>query len=438
MQWDKIIPLVSFLSVAFGQDFEQCGRTLPDHDITSKSRDKLNAAELGEFPHMCTLFTEVNGFNVFIGGASLIANNKLLTLATAVHKMRNFTLEEAEKAEKTNILECEDSHDVKTEMFVSCGDTDLQSNNNPEKQVSRISKILIHPEYNQRSLINDLAVLIVETPFIFTASVGRVCLPGPQESAKEGTICVATGHGRDTFKFGSYSQKLRKVNLPTWDSSKCEKTLNDKFFANTSVSKWTMDPSFLCAGGEMESDTCEGDGGGPLVTSSLNLQLKGEETEIPEIDIFNDEDEIFNDEDDDIFNNDEVDLRQANTGPPKIVQVGVIAWGIECGMVDMPSVYSSVIEGRCWLDQVMSCYSKERSVDVDITASNLDLRTTDDAPDSIGSLTQGECGAWLETEGSKRAACGCKQILQEETIPLENTDDYDLRDADYDLRTTDE
>ena len=40
----------------------------------------------------------------------------------------------------------------------------------------------------------------------------------------------------------------------------------------------------------------------------------------------------------------------------RLVQFGVVAWGIGCGKAGVPSVYSSVASARCWLDQVMSCY----------------------------------------------------------------------------------
>jgi len=428
MQFGKIISLLGILLVVSAQDFSECGRTLESHDITKKS--ELNAAQLGEFPHMCTLFTKVNGFNVFIGGASLIATNQLLTLATAVHKMRNFTLEEAREDEQANTKTCEESHDVKKEIFVSCGDAQLQSKSE-EKQVSKISKILIHPDYNPRSLINDFAVLIVEEPFTFTASVGHVCLPSPQQQVKKDATCVATGHGREIYKFGSYSRDLRKVNLPIWSNVDCQDTLNEEFFTNKLPSKWEIHPSFICAGGKDQEDTCEGDGGGPLVCSSLQLETKGKVVEV----ILDENDDIFSevDENDDIFS--EMDLRDANTESGKIVQVGVVAWGIECGKEGMPSVYSSVIEGRCWLDQIMSCYGQDRAVDS--TIGNLDLRSTDEAPDSVGKLTGQDCGAWLQTEGSTRAACGCKQVLGKEG-PADPSE-YDLRDADsdLDLRTID-
>ena len=271
----KVTVFSSLLLAVSSQDFTQCGRTLPDHDITSPN--KLNAAKDEEFPYMCSLFTNVEGFNAFLGGASLIATNQLLTLATAVHKIRNFTLEEARKAEEDTPDNCEESHDVKREIFVSCGDTKLQSNDNPDKQVRKISKILIHPDYNPGSLINDLAVLIVEKPFSLTAAVGHVCLPSPSQELMADTECVATGHGRETFKFGPYSRDLRKVNLAIWDSNECESTLNREFFNNKSIN-WKIHPSFLCAGGEKDADTCEGDGGGPLLCTSNLLTTKKNDT----------------------------------------------------------------------------------------------------------------------------------------------------------------
>merc|ERR1712212_951529 len=411
----------SLLLVASSQDFAQCGRTLPDHDITSPN--KLNAAKDGEFPYMCSLFTNVEGFNTFLGGASLIATNQLLTLATAVHKIRNLTLEEARKAEEDTPDNCGESHDVKKEIFVSCGDTQLQSNDNPEKQVQKISKILIHPDYNPRSLINDLAVLIVEQPFSLTAAVGHVCLPSPLQEVMADTECVATGHGRSYFDFGFYSKDLRKVNLPIWDSNECEMTLNRELFNNKSMN-WKIDPSFMCAGGEKDADTCEGDGGGPLLCSRNRLTTKIKEDD--------DYDGIFgaDDDDDDIFTNDDVDLRSANKGL-EIVQVGVVAWGYECGKQSIPSVYSSVANGRCWIDQIMSCYSYQTE------DFNVDLRASEDdkQPSSAGKLSEDECGSWLTSEGSNRAACGCKQSLDKKTTSLDGND-YDIRngDSDVDLR----
>ena len=72
-----------------------------------------------------------------------------------------------------------------------------------------------------------------------------------------------------------------------------------------------------------------------------------------------------------------------------------MAWGIECGK-ELPSVYSSVAAGRCWLDQVMSCYTLS-----ELDYDNFDLRgaDTDDVPPaSAGGFTKAQCGAWLGSD----------------------------------------
>ena len=43
-----------------------------------------------------------------------------------------------------------------------------------------MGRIIVHPEYNPKSLVHDMAVLLVNKPFVYTETVGRVCLPDPQ------------------------------------------------------------------------------------------------------------------------------------------------------------------------------------------------------------------------------------------------------------------
>ena len=46
---------------------------------------KVTKAQFGEFPHMCLLITYENGSPKFLGGASLIARNIVLTAAHILH-----------------------------------------------------------------------------------------------------------------------------------------------------------------------------------------------------------------------------------------------------------------------------------------------------------------------------------------------------------------
>merc|ERR1711915_838330 len=80
--------------------------------------------------------------------------------------------------------------------------------------------------------------------------------------------------------------------------------------------------------------------------------------------------------DNDIFDVDEVDLRTGNSNNGKIVQVGVTAWGIECAREGMPSVYSSVTDAQCWIDQISSCYGLNKPLSIKITRLSYEKNET--------------------------------------------------------------
>ncbi|XP_037070245.1 LOW QUALITY PROTEIN: phenoloxidase-activating factor 2-like [Pollicipes pollicipes] len=93
------------------------------------------------------------------------------------------------------------------------------------------------------------------------------------------------------FSPGDFSTVLKKVRLPMVDNEKCQsmlrKTRLGRFFR--------LHRSFVCAGGEEGIDSCQGDGGGPLA-----CPVDG-----------------------------------------AYVLAGVTAWGIGCGVKDVPGVYAS-------------------------------------------------------------------------------------------------
>lgn len=231
--------------------------------------------------------------------------------------------------------------------------------------------------------------------------------------------CHGIGHGSHTTDYTSYTAELQRTKiLPLISPQECEEALNNNYFLPNHSITWTAHASHLCAGGEIDSDTCEGDGGSPLVCAAvlkINEEISaGEggagtgtvETTTPDP-IFGDfeneyddeADEVFEDldeyqeEDTDVFegyedypcddsedalglresalckndgdselfnqypdNPETVDNRDDDFDDIRLVQLGVVAWGIGCGKAGFPSVYSSVASARCWLDQVMSCY----------------------------------------------------------------------------------
>jgi len=445
----SVVILISLVSALEGTDFYQCGRT---------SLDKKEGydAVAGEFPHMCSIYLVHNGFNVFLGGASLVSPDKLITLASAV------------KEYKASEGICQKEIGPQFDLFVDCGSLDLQNLDEEGEQNRKVTGVLIHPDFNEKSLINDVAVLIVGEEFEYNERVGPVCLPDPGDHVEPATECLASGHGKsEDGQFGFFSNKLKKVTLPIWSSEECQKTLNNKYFQPNHSISWRTHESFLCAGGEEMQDTCEGDGGGPLVcySKSLTPPSPSQSKDTPDNDpVFSSEsndvnDPVFSSESNevndpvfssessdessfsqsevDIFgdgsndvSSDAFDLRE--TGPddkPYLIQYGVTAWGIGCAMPGIPSVYSSLASPaiRCWLEQVINCQlgpQSEKTSDFDF-----DLRTKSEPEPRLD-----QCGGWLaSTSGKKVTDCGCK--LKTNT---DNNigDQYDLRGGtEFDLRT---
>ena len=279
------------------------------------------------------------------------------------------------------------------------------------EQIRSVAGIILHPEFNEKSLINDVAVLLVAQPFELSESVGPVCLPAPGAVVKDNTECVATGHGKDQI-VGYFTVKLRKVDLPIWSRAECEKSLNENYFQKNHSITWRIHESFLCAGGKESYDTCEGDGGGPLVCKANSLK------EAPAAEPAVVENSVLTDD---------LDLRESSDGEDSpLVQVGVTAWGVSCGQAGLPSVYSSLASPaiRCWLDQLLSCYTQSDEV-----SGQFDLRGSEDllTPDSQAGLSQAQCGSWLDRETSGGAACGCKQKLSLNSPDTSDTTDFDLR-----------
>ena len=58
-----------------------CGRNDSAEVLTLSALSVERASQPGEFPHMCIIYKRFQGIFIFIGGASLIARNKLITVA---------------------------------------------------------------------------------------------------------------------------------------------------------------------------------------------------------------------------------------------------------------------------------------------------------------------------------------------------------------------
>ncbi|XP_038590801.1 chymotrypsin-like protease CTRL-1 [Micropterus salmoides] len=120
-----------------------------------------------------------------------------------------------------------------------------------------VSQIIKHPNFNQPTLNNDIALLQLSSPVNFTNYIRPVCLAANGSIFNAGTTCWVSGWGNIETNISLPSPKrLQEVSLPIVSNSDCNATYGGIITNN-----------MICAGVTQGGNgTCDGDSGGPLVT----------------------------------------------------------------------------------------------------------------------------------------------------------------------------
>ncbi|XP_045124700.1 uncharacterized protein LOC123512380 [Portunus trituberculatus] len=239
--------------------------------------------EFGEYPWQAAILKRKDRDMMYVCGAALIHSRYVLTAAHCVDGLNP------------------------ADLKVRLGEWDVAAKSEFYKHLEmRVTGLYTHPDFYAGNLNNDLAVLRLESyvDFAHNPHITPICLP--EEGAQYHHRCYATGWGKDGFGTeGEFSHVLKEVEVPMVSSEECTQRLRQTRLG----SQFNLHEGNLCAGGEPGRDTCEGDGGGPLVCA----------------------------------------------GPEGAMELaGLVSWGIGCGHPGVPGVYVRVSHYLAWIRAITS------------------------------------------------------------------------------------
>ena len=162
-------------------------------------------------------------------------------------------------------------------------------------QTIKVSKVIMHPDYDDDSMINDVALLKLERPL---NDVEIISINGNTSLPKSGTNSTVIGWGA-LSEDGQYPDVLRQVTLPIVSNA----TANKPQSYNGAITGQML-AAGLKDGGK---DSCQGDSGGPLVVNQGGNWL----------------------------------------------QVGVVSWGHGCARPDNYGIYARLSSLKDWINERM-------------------------------------------------------------------------------------
>ncbi|XP_045026749.1 LOW QUALITY PROTEIN: serine protease nudel [Daphnia magna] len=132
-----------------------------------------------------------------------------------------------------------------------------RSSYSPLEQTRAILFIYVHPNYDPRTLENDIALLRVQKPLQLNQWTAPACLPSLGYVPRNDTLCTVVGWG-NVQENGPESDSLLEVAVPIKPCS-----------ADLAARK----NKILCAGyPEGKKDSCQGDSGGPFICPDPNIR----------------------------------------------------------------------------------------------------------------------------------------------------------------------
>ncbi|XP_023122185.2 coagulation factor VII [Amphiprion ocellaris] len=146
-------------------------------------------------------------------------------------------------------------------LKVVAGEHNTEIYEGSEQEV-QVSEIIMHEDYQPRTADNDIALLRLGSPIVFTPFSVPACLPTRSLANRELWLVrlhTVSGWGRRSEN-GPTSHLLRRLQVPRIRTQDC-----------VEQSGVALTQNMFCAGYlDGHQDSCKGDSGGPLVTRYKN------------------------------------------------------------------------------------------------------------------------------------------------------------------------
>ncbi|CAN8020397.1 unnamed protein product [Ixodes persulcatus] len=147
------------------------------------------------------------------------------------------------------------AHCVRRRLIVLAGEHSLHRREGSEQEV-RVSRTVLHPDYDPETVDMDLALLRLRSPLPMGAFVAPACLPEPGDTLAPGAMATILGWGKLNKRHANGSDLLHQAQVPVVPAQDCRDVYAD----------YLISENMLCAGFRRgRVDSCAGDSGGPLL-----------------------------------------------------------------------------------------------------------------------------------------------------------------------------
>merc|ERR1712117_688673 len=149
-----------------------------------------------------------------------------------------------------------------TDLRVIVGEHNLCDGVNEGGKVIKVKKITLHPDYNSRTVDNDIAVLELAEDLTFTDKIKPACLPSSETKDYSGSASTISGWG-GTIGYGRNEQQPQQPKQCTLKETIVKLIASSDPMCSKLPGLATSSKIKLCAFAK-DTDTCRGDSGGPL------------------------------------------------------------------------------------------------------------------------------------------------------------------------------